>query len=99
VEVDVDPAGVIRVSDRGPGIPEAERPLVFKRFWRRPGTQLSGAGLGLAIVAETMRAHGGSVTVATRPGGGACFALQFRDAVEARGPANAGAQARTARSA
>lgn len=99
VKVDVDPAGVIRVSDRGPGIPEAERPLVFKRFWRRPGTQIAGAGLGLAIVAETMRAHGGSVTVAQRPGGGACFALQFRDAVAARGPANAGAQARTARSA
>jgi len=45
-----------------------------KRFWRGPG---EGAGLGLAIVSETMRAHRGGVSVADNPGGGAMFTLSF----------------------
>lgn len=80
VEVQVDPAGAISVLDSGPGIAAAERELVFRRFWRRPGNSAPGAGLGLAIVSETARAHGGSVTVAARPGGGSAFTLRLRKA-------------------
>jgi signal transduction histidine kinase len=46
-------------------------------FWRGPGERNEGAGLGLAIVSETMRAHRGGVSVADNPGGGAAFTLAF----------------------
>ncbi|WP_405150704.1 HAMP domain-containing histidine kinase [Sphaerisporangium sp. NBC_01403] len=55
---------VITVTDDGPGIPEADRERVFNRFTRLDSSRSrddGGAGLGLAIVRETVRAHGGSV--------------------------------------
>ncbi|MFC4585971.1 sensor histidine kinase [Sphaerisporangium corydalis] len=55
---------VITVTDDGPGIPEADRERVFNRFTRLDSARSrdeGGAGLGLAIVRETVRAHGGSV--------------------------------------
>jgi two-component system OmpR family sensor kinase len=53
----------VRVSDRGPGVPEAERERIFEPFYRRPGKSesQSGAGLGLALVRRIARAHGGDV--------------------------------------
>lgn len=53
----------VRICDDGPGIPEAERELVFEPFHRARGGQ-PGAGLGLAIVRATARAHGGRAYVA-----------------------------------
>ncbi len=65
---------VIEVCDDGPGIPEDIRESLFRPFVSRgPG----GTGLGLAIVARIMAAHGGSVTVASRPGWTTCFRLRF----------------------
>jgi signal transduction histidine kinase len=84
VEVEVDPAGALNVLDRGPGVPTAERDLVFRRFWRRADNRAPGAGLGLAIVAETARAHGGSVTVSGRSGGGSIFTLRLQRMPEQR---------------
>ncbi|MFC4530653.1 sensor histidine kinase [Sphaerisporangium dianthi] len=58
---------VVTVTDDGPGIPEADRERVFNRFTRLDSARSSndgGAGLGLAIVRETVRAHGGSVGLA-----------------------------------
>ncbi|MBW8785599.1 MAG: ATP-binding protein, partial [Novosphingobium sp.] len=49
VEIEVDPGGAVTVSDRGPGVPEAQRALLFQRFWRADRRQSGGAGLGLAI--------------------------------------------------
>ena len=66
----------IEVEDKGPGVPVDLRDRVFQRFWRAE-RQKSGAGLGLAIVKRTMEAHGGRVTIADAPGGGAVFALVF----------------------
>lgn len=60
--------GVLRVRDHGPGIPEEELPHVFDRFWRSPSARsLPGSGLGLSIVARTVRRSGGEI--ALRPAG------------------------------
>jgi signal transduction histidine kinase len=77
VTVTVDRAGRIEVADRGCGVPPKDRENIFKRFWRGEGEKKEGAGLGLAIVSEIMRAHHGSVSVADNPGGGALFTLSF----------------------
>ena len=77
VTVTVGCTGRIEVADHGNGVPSKDRENVFKRFWRGPGQRNEGAGLGLAIVSETMRAHRGSVSVADNPGGGAVFTLSF----------------------
>ncbi len=67
---------VLTVADTGPGIPEADLPHVFERFWRGTGAKgRSGTGIGLAVVAELAAAHGGSVTAASPPGGGAVFTV------------------------
>jgi len=66
----------IEVLDRGPGIALEQRTKVFERFWRGDRSA-GGAGLGLAIVSQIMRALQGSVRVDDAPGGGAKFTLIF----------------------
>ena len=78
VIVEVGPEGTISVQDTGPGIPAEDRPHIFERFWRGKGVRASGAGLGLAIVMEIVRAHGGSITVNDRVPRGVRFDLRFR---------------------
>jgi two-component system sensor histidine kinase TctE len=59
-----DPFGgvlVLQVEDSGPGIPEAERELVFQPFYRALGTNVDGSGLGLPIVQEIARQHGAEI--------------------------------------
>ncbi len=65
------PWAVLTVTDDGPGIPTTERDRVFERFTRlddsrarTDGNDPGGAGLGLAIVRELVRRHGGTVTLA-----------------------------------
>ncbi|HET7530363.1 MAG TPA: HAMP domain-containing sensor histidine kinase [Mycobacteriales bacterium] len=70
---------VVYVDDAGPGVPVEERERIFDRFTRgrnaaRRGSQ-GGTGLGLALVAEHVRAHGGQVWVADAPDGGARFGI------------------------
>ncbi len=72
--------GRVQVADQGPGVPEQDRASIFERFWRGKGASWHGAGLGLAIVVETMKAHGGSVAVGDGPNGGAVFTLIFTPA-------------------
>jgi signal transduction histidine kinase len=78
VMVIVSPDASIAVRDHGPGVPVEQRAQIFERFWRGRNRQHPGAGLGLAIVLETMRSHGGHVSVGDAPGGGAEFVLQFQ---------------------
>lgn len=66
--------------DDGPGVPEADRNMIFHRFWRRDRAKADSRGLGLAIVARVAEAHEGSVTVDNRPEGGAVFTLRLRPA-------------------
>jgi signal transduction histidine kinase len=77
VAVSVDRDHSVTVADHGSGVAAADRVHIFERFWRGKGVDTGGAGLGLAIVSEIMKAHGGTVTVADRPGGGAAFTLSF----------------------
>ena len=77
VEVKVEPQGVLRVLDRGPGVPPTERELLFQRFWRRDRSKSGGAGLGLAIVKRIVETHGGEVQVQGRSGGGAAFVIRL----------------------
>jgi signal transduction histidine kinase len=66
----------VYVQDNGAGIPPADVPHVFDRFYRSGVTaDQAGSGLGLAISQEIVRAHGGEVTAANRTGGGARFAF------------------------
>lgn len=66
----------VEVVDTGPGIPDAELPYIFGRFYRADKARsrtVPGTGLGLAIVRSIARVHGGEVTAAKAPGGGALF--------------------------
>jgi two-component system sensor histidine kinase MprB len=68
--------GMLDVYDEGPGIPEADLPHVFDRFYRADDSRrLPGSGLGLAIVRQAAERHGGAVLAGTAPGGGAAFRL------------------------
>ncbi|MER6632295.1 HAMP domain-containing sensor histidine kinase [Streptomyces sp. NPDC000987] len=74
---------VIEVRDHGPGIPEDVLPHVFDRFYKasasRPRSE--GSGLGLSIALENAHIHGGEITAANSPDGGAVFTLRLpRDA-------------------
>jgi two-component system sensor histidine kinase TctE len=70
---------VLRVQDTGPGIPEAERGKVFRRFYRILGHRdTEGSGLGLAIVREICLAHGGSIQLKDAdPGPGLVVEVEF----------------------
>jgi len=68
-----DRTAILSIGDDGPGIAPAERTRVFERFVRLDSDRSrssGGAGLGLAIVAEVVAAHGGTVSIDDRPGGG-----------------------------
>ena len=65
---------MLEVADDGPGIPPDEITRVFDRFWRgRSAATTSGSGIGLAVVAELVRAHHGRVEVTSPPGEGSRF--------------------------
>ena len=70
---------VIKVNDRGPGVPEAQRERIFEPFYRLPGAseREGGVGLGLALVKSISQRHGGTVRCEGRPGGGASFVVEL----------------------
>lgn len=70
-------AALFFVEDEGPGIPVEERDRIFQKFYRSPSSGPGGAGLGLSIVRGFVEAHGGSVAVRDRAGGGSRFELRF----------------------
>lgn len=67
------------VADSGPGIPDADKPFVFDRFYRAVHTRsMPGSGLGLAIVSQCAEDNDGSTFVRDNPGGGAVVGITFR---------------------
>jgi signal transduction histidine kinase len=71
------PLLVFSVTDRGPGIPEAEQTLVFHKYYRASGVrdQVDGVGLGLSISRHIVEAHGGAIGVSSKPGEGSTFSF------------------------
>ena len=68
----------VEVIDHGQGISDADKPMVFDRFYRATATRaLPGSGLGLAIVKQFADDHEAVVTITDTPGGGATVALSF----------------------
>ncbi len=91
-----DAHAVLRVSDTGVGIPEAELPRLFERFHRVEGTRgrtHEGTGIGLALVRELVNLHKGAIEVDSRLGQGTTFSVRLalgtghlpRDRIEAEG--------------
>ena len=74
------PDAFVEVADEGPGITEQQAAMVFERFFRADPSrsrETGGAGLGLAIVATIVRAHGGDVSAVARTGQGALFRVRL----------------------
>lgn len=70
----------VRVVDRGPGIPEREQRAIFHRFVRGQAAvdgHVPGTGVGLAMVQEIVRAHGGEIRVASQVGHGSTFTIEL----------------------
>jgi two-component system sensor histidine kinase KdpD len=68
---------IVAVKDRGHGIPESARAKIFERFFRLPEdrSRIPGTGMGLAIARQIVEAHGGSISVHPREGGGSIFSI------------------------
>lgn len=80
VRVQKEPGrAVLRVFDRGPGVPPELRERIFEPFYRLPGASErdGGVGLGLALVRSIALRHGGQVRCEAREGGGACFIVEL----------------------
>ncbi len=73
----------ITLCDQGPGVAEDERERIFDAFYQgstaRARAHVSGTGVGLSVVRDSVRAHGGTITVSDAPDGGACFCLSLPD--------------------
>lgn len=71
----------ISVCDDGVGIPSADLPYIFKRFYRvdkhHTQSEIKGTGLGLSIVKRAVEAHGGEITATSRPGQRTCFTIEL----------------------
>jgi two-component system OmpR family sensor kinase len=70
-----DGGAVLQVDDHGPGIKPEDLVLIFERFWRADDAPAGGTGLGLAIAKWIVEQHGGKISAANRPDGGARFTV------------------------
>ncbi len=67
----------LQVTDNGSGIPAADLPFIFDRFWRGDTKDPRGSGLGLAIARQLVQAHGGQINVESQPGQGTTFTIEL----------------------
>jgi signal transduction histidine kinase len=81
---------IFAVEDNGIGIAPREQKKIFRRFYqvdRRLSRAAGGCGLGLSIVDFIVRAHGGEVTIESRPGSGSVFRVSLPSSAHAKGVA------------
>ena len=71
----------LRVTDTGPGIPAEDLSRIFERFFRSRRARADGSGIGLAVAAELVTAHGGTITADSTPGRGATFTTRLPAAI------------------
>jgi two-component system phosphate regulon sensor histidine kinase PhoR len=80
----IDGELALSVCDNGVGIPSADLPYIFKRFYRvqkhHSQSEIKGTGLGLSIVVRAVEAHGGEISVKSTPGQETCFTMTLPDA-------------------
>jgi two-component system sensor histidine kinase CiaH len=72
-----DDRATLTVDDDGPGIRAEDQERIFDRFWRAADAPAGGTGLGLAIASWIVERHGGSISAANRPEGGARFEVRL----------------------
>jgi signal transduction histidine kinase len=77
VEFVVEETGTVSILDRGPGVAEDHRKLIFQRFWRGDRNKAGSTGLGLSIVQRIAELHSATITVENRLSGGAQFSIGF----------------------
>ena len=77
VRQEVDASACLIIEDSGPGIPDAHKENIFKRFFRLSGATGSGCGLGLAIAKEIVAAANATIVLSDRVGGGSSFKVAF----------------------
>ncbi|HEY7003312.1 MAG TPA: MASE1 domain-containing protein [Gaiellaceae bacterium] len=83
IAVEKNGAGaLVRVDDRGPGVPDEEKETIFEAFARGSSVEATGVGVGLALVAQFVALHGGRAWVEDRDGGGASFRVLLPGAAE-----------------
>lgn len=75
---------MLTVADEGPGMTPEQRGRAFDRFWRSPGGDRDGFGLGLAIVDRLVRASGGQIRLEEAPGGGLLARITLRSAARTK---------------
>jgi two-component system sensor histidine kinase BaeS len=73
----VGPWAELTICDDGPGIPTEDLDHIFERFYRGHQVRTGGSGIGLAVVAALVQAHGGEVTASNQANGGACFRVRL----------------------
>jgi signal transduction histidine kinase len=84
-----DAASVIRIADNGIGIPRADLPFIFKRFYRvakHHSQKIKGTGLGLSIVRRAVESHGGTISVDSTLGLETVFTIRLPDYLPDRDP-------------
>jgi len=78
-----DPTVILKVSDEGIGIPEADLPYLFEPFHRAANVEtIGGTGLGLVIIKEAVELHGGTITVESQVGVGTTFTVRIPEVLE-----------------
>ena len=88
----------ITIADGGPGIPDAALEQVFEPFHRLEASRnraTGGVGLGLTIARQAVEEHGGTLTLANRPGGGLCADVRIPNPTEPPGHRDPSSASRT----
>lgn len=67
----------LTIADTGPGIPADDLPHIFERYYRSRTARAAGSGIGLAVVAQLVTAHGGTITAHSTPGHGVIFTTRL----------------------